>query len=258
MALKTFSRFYYGHIVTDENRFIDFDEGGGEITAELTPGYYSPTEYANEVRRALETTGANTYTVTFNRSNSHITISSTVTFSLLLGSGSHIGQSAASLLGFSASDLTGLSSYESNLISGSIYEPQFILQSFVDKDDNESLIDATVNKTSQGNVEVVRFGNENFIELNIKFITNLVMDNVYIKTNPNGLSDAQNFMKYVITKGRVEFVKDISDVDNFYTLQIEKTPEDQNGVKYKLKEQVTKGIPDVYETGVLTFRYVEL
>lgn len=258
MALKTFSRFYYGHTVTDDNRFINLDEGSGELAAELTPGFYSPSEYAQEVKRALDTAGANTYTVTFDRSDAHITISSTAVFYLLFATGSQVGQSAAPLLGFSSTDLSGQSSYESNLTSGYIYEPQFILQSFVDKDDQESLIDASVNKTSQGSVEVVRFGVENFVEFNIKFITDIVMDNVYIKTNPNGLNDARQFMKYVITKGRLEFVKDISNVNSYYTLQIEKTPEDSKGVKYKLKEQVTKGIPDVYETGVLTFRYVEL
>lgn len=257
MALSTFSKFYYGHIVNETNRFINFDEGSGELTVELTSGYYSATEYAAEVKRALDAEGTLTYNVTFLRSTGQLQISSTANFSLLFATGSQVGQSAGPLMGFSAIDLSGLSSYTSQNRSGNVYFPQFILQSFVDKDDSEGLIDSTVNKSASGLVEVIRFGVENFVEFNIRYITNTLMDGVVIKNNSQGLESARDFMKYLITKGRFEFMADEADPNTYYTLQLEKSPEDQNGTKYKLKEQVTRGLPNIYETGILICRVIQ-
>lgn len=256
MALSTFSKFYYGHIVNETNRFINFDEGSGELTAELTSGYYSATEYAAEVKRALDAEGLLTYNVTFLRSTGQLQISSTSNFTLLFATGSQVGESAGPLMGFSAIDLSGLSSYTSQNRSGKVYFPQFILQSYVDKDDSEGLIDSTVNKSASGQVEVIRFGVENFVEFNIRYITNTLMDGVVIKNNPQGLESARDFMKYLITKGRFEFMADEFDPNTYYTLQLERSPEDQNGTKYKLKEQVSRGLPDIYETGILICRVI--
>lgn len=257
MALSTFSKFYYGHVVGDSNRFINFDEGAGELTAELTTGYYSATEYAAEVKRALDAEGLLTYNVVFLRSTGQLQISSTSNFSLLFATGSQVGESAGPLMGFSVLDLSGSSSYTSQNRSGKVYFPQFILQSYVDKDDSEGLIDSTVNKSASGQVEVIRFGVENFVEFNIRYITSTPMDGVVIKNNSQGLESARDFMKYLITKGRFEFMADESDPNTYYTLQLEKSPEDQNGTKYKLKEQVTRGLPNIYETGILICRVIQ-
>jgi hypothetical protein len=256
LALSTFSKFYYGHVVVDSNRFINFNEGSGELAAELTRGYYSPSEYAAEVKRAMDSVGDLAYTVSFLRNTGQLQITSTANFSLLFATGSQVGESAGPLMGFSAIDLSGQSSYTSQNRSGSVYYPQFILQNYVDKDDSEALIDATVNKSANGQVEVIRFGVENFVEFNIRYITNKPTDGVVIKNNPNGISDARSFMKYLITKGRFEFMPNESDSNTFLTLQLERTPEDQNGTKYKLKEQVTRGLPDIYETGILVCRVI--
>lgn len=256
MALSTFSKFYYGHIVTESNRFINFNEGSGELIAEITPGFYSLTEFASEVKAAMDSVGTLTYNVSVNRSTGQLTISSTANFTLLFATGSQVGESAGPLMGFNAVDLAGDDTYTSQNRSGKEYKPQFILQSYVDKDDSEGLIDSTVNKSASGQVEVIRFGVENFVEFNIRFITNTLMDGLVIKNNPQGLEEARDFMKYLITKGRFEFMADETDPNTYYTLQLEKSPEDQNGTKYKLKEQVTRGLPNIYETGILICRVI--
>jgi hypothetical protein len=256
MALSTFSKFYFGHQVTEDNRFINFDEGDGELVAELTQGFYSATEYAQEVQRALNVAGDNAYAVTLNRSVPNLIIDVNNPTDFLFGTGQQIGQSAAPLMGFINQDLLGQTQIVGPNVCGSVFRPQFILQSYVDPDSSEGLIDPAVQRSSEGLIEVVRFGVENFVEFNLRYITNNEMDDVVIKNNPQGLQDAQQFMKYLITKGRFEFMVDINDSNEFLTLILERSPEDQNGTRYKLKEQVSRNLPGIYETGILICRVI--
>lgn len=258
MSLTTHSRIYYGLSVDETNFQIDFDEGGGELTADLQIGDYSLTELVDEVERALNEAGALTYTTTLDRSTRKITISAGANFDLLISSGSHAGTSAFDLIGFTGADLTGDDSYESNLGAGSEYVTQFIPQSYVSSDDLRGFAYATVNKSASGRVEMVTFGEEQFVEFNLKYITNIVQGTgTPIRTNISGKSDALALIRNLISKAPIEFMPDEDDYGDYETLQLESTPEDQNGTKYKLKELLGQNLPGYFETGVLKFRVID-
>jgi hypothetical protein len=255
MSLDTFSIFYYGFEITDSSRYISFDEGGGELTATLTMGSYTPTDIATEAQTALNAAGALTYTVTFNRSTRTFTIAATGTFSLLVSSGTS-GASAFSMFGFTGTDRTSAATYTGG-VAGSEYRPQFILQDHISTDNFQKLVSPKVNKAANGSVEVVRFGTEKFLQVNLKYITNKESDGRVIKYNASGVSDAQYFMRWITLKKEVEFMPSISDRSTYQSFILESTPDDKDGTGYKLKELYDKGLPNFFETGPLVFRLIE-
>jgi hypothetical protein len=257
MSLTTFSVFYFGHTVTAENNKIDFKEAVPELTATLNVGTYSLTDFVSEIKRALDAAGANTYTVSVNRTTRFITISTTATFELLVSSGSHAGTSAFTLMGFTGADRTGAMTYTGDSASGSAYYPQFVLQDHISTDDWQSSIMATVNKSANGEIEVVRFGTERFLQANIKYITDKQMDGNIIKNNQSGVDDAREFMQYITTKAEIEYMSDEDTPSTFQTVRLESTPDDRDGLTYKLKELYDKGLPGIFDTGPLKFRLVE-
>jgi hypothetical protein len=61
MSLTTHSRFYYGFLVTTESKYLPFDEGSGELLAEVKVGAFTAEEMATEIgvrsiQRAITTT----------------------------------------------------------------------------------------------------------------------------------------------------------------------------------------------------------
>lgn len=257
MAISTHSKFYYGHTIDTTNNAIDFDEGGAELHATLTTGEYTLTEFAAEVGRAMTEAGGQTYTASVNRTTRIITVSATSNFSLLVSSGTRSGTAAWTLLGFSGADKTGTNTYTGSAASGSSYSTQFKLQSYTPSANFMSSADATVNKSASGKVQVVRFGEERFVEFELKFITNTTMPSgAPIRTDASGLSNLQDFMDYLITKAPIEFMADEDTPSSYQKLILESTDADKNGVGYKIKEMYDKGLPGFYDTGLLKFRVV--
>jgi hypothetical protein len=257
MALSTFSCFYYGFEITSENNRINFSEGAGELTATVTVGSYTHTDVIAAVATALNNVGGLVYTVTLNRATRAITIAATGTFSLLTTSGTQSANSPFSLLGFTGADKTGLSTY-TGTASGFNYEPQFRLQEYVPLEHWTGAALASVNKSASGRVEVVKFGDESFMQCDIKYANNVIQpDNDIIKSNASGVEDLLSFMNFLITKGPIEFIPDIDTPNTFYKLLLESTPDSKDGVSFKLKERYDQGLPDWYDTGILKFRQVE-
>lgn len=254
MSLQTFSAFYYGHEVTSENNLIDFNEGGPDFIAEIDVGTYTLTQYAQAVQNALNDAGSNIYVVTLDRSTRTLTVSADNNFELLVATGVSTGTSAFPMMGFSGADRTGTDTYEGNLASGSAYYPQFILQDHIPQANFKRTVQAAVNESASGDVEIVRFGSVRFTQFNIMFITDLPMDDLVIKNNPTGVDDANAFMNYITKIAPIEFMPDISDLDTFEILKLESTPESKDGIDYTLKEEVQQKIPRVFRTGILVFR----
>lgn len=259
MSLTTLSKFYFGHTVTSENNLIDFKEGAGpELTATLTVGDYSLTEYAAEIKRVLDAAGALTYTVTFSRSTRVITITTTSTFSLLVSSGTHIGTGAFSMMGFTGADRTGASTYAGNTGSGSSFQPQFVLQDHVSSDDEQRSVEATVIRSASGRVEVVTFGTERFVTGRMRWNTNLLQpSNGPITSSVTGLSDLRTFMQYITTKAKVEYMPDKDTPSTYETVILESNEENPNGSGYKLRERYDIGLPGYFDTSILKFRVIE-
>jgi len=251
MALKTFSKFYYGYSITASspaNNIINFDEGSGELTAIMSPGNYTLTEILSAVKTAMDGAGTLEYTVSVNRNSRQITISSTASFDLLTNTGTAVGISPWSILGFStAADHTGASSYLGETSSGKVYYPQFILQDYKDPTMRQERIDASINESASGKLETVFFGVRNFIDFSLKFITDLEIGSHPFYNNPNGKADAVAFLNYLSTKGGFEFMPDKNNAGSFFSVLVDAMPGSSTGVGYELTELVGQNLPDIYE-----------
>lgn len=256
--ITTESAFYYGFEITANNKFICFDEGGGELIAEMRVGKYTLTSGVNEAIRAMNDAGSLVYSGSLNRSTRLLTISSTANFSLLTTSGTNT-LSAFPVLGFSGADKSGASTYTGSSAIGTSYRPQFRLQSYVDFNDNQQAVDSTVNISANGQVELIRFGVVKLMECNIDFITDIDQGHGgYIRTELTGVSKARTLMEYLVNKGPLEFVPDIENPNTYTNCVLESTPESKDGVNFKLKEKFSSGLIGYYSTGLLTFREVTI
>ena len=95
------------YVFTSDNNVITFNEGGGNLTATITPGTYNISDLISEIDTRLNAAGALTYTTTFSDITKKITLSATGNFNVLW---TFTDDNPASLLGFTV-DLGGSSSY---------------------------------------------------------------------------------------------------------------------------------------------------
>lgn len=249
--IETKSAFYYGHTVDQNNNIILFNEGSGDLEAEISYGTYSLTDYSNAVVVAMNSISTNSYTVLLDRDTRKMTISGTANFTLDVNNAS-VGNTAFPLMGFTTQK-TGSNSYAADEGSGSVYLPQFYLQGYSDFTYNKRYLQGTVKESASGIPEIVSFGLSRFMKCDIKFINNYThRDDAVIEENLSGLNDAINFMDYAISKGPMEFMEDRDTRATFVEVILEKTPTNSNGIGYILKELPT--VKGYYDTGMLEFR----
>jgi len=247
------SAFYYGFKIDENNRYLDFAEGGPQIDGVLNIGEYTLMGFAKELKRALDASGAQTYTVTVNRTTRIITIFAPGTFSLLVATGTHVGNTPFDLAGFTVTDRTGGNNYAGNLSAGFAYETQFPVSEYVSAEHSKLKESASVNVSAKGEVQTIYFGDGRRVKMNIRLITNKTgISNSGFYSNPNGISDAIDLMDFLISKGKAEFIPNVSDRNSFIDVILESTPQSNRGVAYELKNMAK----DVYETGQLLFREV--
>ena len=205
----------------------------------------------------MDALGSLDFTISFNRTTRKFTISSTSDFSLLFSTGPNAAQSTASLLGYTATDKTAASSYLAENVSGFEYSTQFYIQSYKDTSTNRKAIDGTVNKSASGVIEVIKFGNERFMEGEFLFITNIIQESIsIIRTNSTGREDFIQFIEWCTEKAPIEFIKNENDPSTFQTLVLESTPSDSKGLDYDLIEMYDRGLAQYYRSGVLKFRLI--
>ena len=261
--IKTKSSFYFGYEIVAEpyNGRMNLDEGSGEIVVEIPVGSYTLNTILVVIQNALNTQATQDYTVTADRLSRKITIASTASFDLLTNTGSGVGTSPWTLLGFdTSSDLTGLSSYTSILASAFEYRPQFILQSFVSDEDFQKPNQSVKNVAADGvTVQTISFGLAKFIQFDIKFITNRkdVADCINIEHNPTGVEDIIDLPQNFESIKDFEFNPDRANPGTFKRVIVESMPDFPEGTGYKLKELFDQNIIDVYETGVITLRVID-
>lgn len=119
-----------GNFVIDStNNKLNFKEsaGGAELTATLTSGAYTSTTLATEIKTQLEAVGAATYTVSKSATTGKWTIASNGAYlALLTNTGTNVGTSAWSAIGFStAADHTGATTYTGSNIA--IHTEEWVL-----------------------------------------------------------------------------------------------------------------------------------
>lgn len=262
--IKTKSKFYYGHTVDTDNYLLDFKEGAGaELTATLSVGEYSLTDFVTELIRALNEAGALTYTGALNRATRIITITGSGVFTILGATGTHTGLNILSLAGYAAADTSSATSHAGTSASGSVWSPQWTMQSYVSFDDNVSSIDGIVRESTSGIIEAVSFGRRYIMEANFKFITDVKQGpmsstnaSAELENDSSGVANARAFLTYAISKAPMEFIPDRATVATFTDCILESTPESQDGLAFKIKELYSMNLSGYYETGLLTFRRV--
>jgi len=258
MALLTKSKFYFGIEITQDNNSLDFDEGSGEISIVIPVGIYSPKQISDKIASLLTAAGTQTYTCVFNRTTRKLTISSVATFDILILTGTHTATTLYTVLGYTGGvDLTGFTSYVAPSTTGYEYVPQFYLLDYVPLEHNVKSVQASINETGSGAIEVIRFGTKRFMECSIELITNnkFLGDSIW-SYNPQGVEDTLLFLNYATQKSYVEFMPDKSDVANYSTLLLESTESDQQGIGFKLLEQLEYGA-GYFKTGKLVFREIK-
>jgi hypothetical protein len=256
MTVKTYSAWSYGHSITTENNQLPFSENGiDELVGELNSGGYTISSLATEMARSMNSVGTLNYTASVDRTTGIITISGDSNFFLYVTSSTLSGISAYQELGFTT-ERSGANTYDGDERSGSIFEPQFLLQSYVDFVDNQKSNNVTVQESATGKVQVVKYGNVNFMECNITLQTNIPQGKgSIIKNDVAGYDNLLAFMQYATTKQPLEFYKDIDDPENTFTdCIVEKTASDSKGTGFKLKELYSRGFADWWETGIISFR----
>ena len=257
--IYTFSSFLLPITVTTSNQNLNFDEGGGELLAQIDTGVYNLSTIGAALETALNLAGADVYTVTTDRQNRLITISSDGTFDLLISSGSQIGTTIFTDLGFTGADTGSAASHTSDTAFSFLYRPQFLIQNYVPADNKKEKIDSVINESSGGVIETINFGTRRKIKMDLKFITSRqdVADGVHIKYNPTGYEDAITFMDGIITKNQFEFMPDLNDADEFLLCILDKTPASSTGVGYEFTELSKQQINDVYELNGLVLRVID-
>jgi hypothetical protein len=256
-VIDSWSKFYYSFQVDATNQYLSFDEGSGEVVATIRRGKYAPTQGLLEVASQMNNVGGLTYTVSMNRATRKVTISSTSNFTLKVNSGSTFASSIFALLGFTGADRTGASSYTGNLQIAKEYAVQFKVQDYIAPEHYKKSVDTTIKKAADGTVEVVTFGLERYIQLNIKYVTNKASDGQVIRYNANGVEDLVEFLDWLITKAPCEFIPDEDDPASYFTVLLDKTPDGQTGTDYILKELYAQNLAGYFESGRLIFRVVE-
>lgn len=257
MALKSLSAFIYGHTIDDSNQFINFSEDGiTELAATIEVGSYTLTSFLDAIAVALNDIGDNEYTVSVDRSTRLITISADANFDLLVTTGTQVAISAFQLMGFTT-DRSGSNSYVADVASGLLYEPQTKLYGFVPFENNNSTVQSKVNESSNGDIELVTYGDRKFARFNIKYISDIEGQN-YITSNPNAVAEANAFMNYIRLKRPFEFITDKTDFNNYYSAILESTPQSGDGTSYELEELYAEGLAFYYQTGIITLRQIEV
>ena len=256
MIINTFSSFYYGQVVDSSSFIIPFDEGFGEINAEVAIGNYSLSTLGNAIAAAMNEFGENEYTVSVDRLTRRYTIESSAPFDLLFGSSLNSEISIAPITGFELTDLTGEDNYTGQLPSGSVYVPQFKLQSFTDFQLFKRSNSPTVRNSASGRVEVVKYADSNFMKCDITLITDILGQGV-IRNNANGVQDAIDFMNFATSKRKMEFNYNFEDPSVFERCILESTQESNDGVDFELRPLYSRGLTGYYELPSLVFRRVE-
>ena len=252
MDIESYSAFIYGYTVTSQNYFLPFVEGGTDRLATLKIGSYTFTRFALELSRAMNAAGSSEYTITVNRSTQKITITSVDNFDLSIGS-VYSERDCFGLAGFNVNDKIGGNSYESDFSTGTVFKPQYKLQSYIDFDDEREASSSSKNVSGSGEVEVVKFGDINIMSCNIVYSTDIETGKKgAIINNQNGVSALREFLKHISEPYKVEFIPDVSDFEDYTECLLNSSESSSTGTGYKMKSM--KEGRKFKQSGMLKFR----
>lgn len=254
MAQANRSMFLYGFRVNENNRSIDFRSVALETVrlASLNLGYYSLTSLCSEIKRALQAVDpSRTFTVTVDRTISgglenRVTIATNGShFEILGSSGPRAASSALSLIGFTATDLTGALTYSGSSSAGTVLIPRLPIYNYKSPTQKKQVF-GNVNVSASGKKEAVVYSVQTFWVGEFKYEFQSVVD-----------SEWPGFIDWIIQQREIEFTPDITAPTTFYTGTLERTEADSKGLAHEMIEQISERLPGLYRTGSMTFRVSE-
>lgn len=252
--LQTRSSFYFDIKIDPGQNRISFQELTGPLRiAVLQAKSYTLESLSIALAQAFTLAGNQVYTATFDRVTKSITLSAPDDFDILVQSGPFNGSSVYSRLALGTNDLTGQNSYTTGVI-GKEYRPQLFLLDYVPGNLNQQAIESSINETSGGEVEVVRYGIKKIFEMTIDFVTETYQENGWIENDNQALAKLQEFIEFLVQKNVVEFYPDRDNLDESVILLLERTGQSQQGVGFKIQEKPS--FVGYYTTGLLQFREV--
>jgi len=250
MALTGISLIRYGLEVNAFNSSLDFKavSGGSEISATLATGYYSLTGLMDEVVRAMNAADpAHIYGYTINRSinsgtENRVTITTNGAFlSLLFATGSRAISSCAALLGYSATDKTGATSYTSQSSAGETFLTARAGYTY-QAPETTRRIQGTVNISASGEKEAIVFNVMQFLEVEYRH-----------ETQADTFTTWADFFTWAIRQRPFEITPIASTYNTFYDVTLDSTEYDGKGLGYQMKEMLPE-FPFYYRTGKLRLR----
>jgi hypothetical protein len=250
MALKQRSLFLYGYEVNSTNYAIDFRTTSMETIrqASLTYGFYSLTGLLTEIARAMNAVDStHTFAATADRTISggtqnRITIPTTSAyFELDFASGPRTSVNAASLLGFTATDKTGATTYTGSLTSGTAFSPSLVGYNYLSPDFYHKVF-GSLNISASGQKESIVFQIQKFFQVQFKY-----------EPEADVIASWKPLVDWMIQQKPLEFTPDITAPSTFYECTLESAPEDGKGLGWKFVEMLPN-FPFQYDTGLLKFR----
>jgi hypothetical protein len=249
--------FLYGFDINYANKYINFKSSslGSQLTATLKEGNYTATSFALEVKRAMDAAdGINKYTVGIDRSvdagaSNRLHISTNGSFlSILFLTGTNAANSPKAIMGYDSLDYTGSTSYSGYTNAGTILLPDFSTWDYLGPD-NLIKNDGVKNVSASGIKETLVFSQMRFFQGQWKYIADFGAS--------AQATQWKLFLKYAIKQLKFEFTPSIyEDVDTIYQCTLESTPEDGNGMGYRLTQMTGVGLYRFYDTGVMKFRVI--
>lgn len=252
MALRQKSIFWYGITIDSTNRSIDFRTAnlGPIYQATLTLGNYTLSGFIAEIGKQLKAANSTTtFTVSLNRSfgltSNRLTLgSSTGFFQLLFGTGPRYSSSAARVMGFTATDKTGLSSYTGTSNVGIYLLPEYKGYTYLGPDFMHTVFGA-LNVSARGDKEAIVWSIQKFFQVEFKY-----------EPETKVITEWLPFMDWLIQQRPIEYVPDYTIPNTFYQATLESSPADGKGLAYTMKEMLPD-FPFNYQTGTLKFRQKE-
>lgn len=250
MALKNPSLILYGFTVDVSNQYIDFQAsgGGGVLTATIPMGAYCLGDLLTAISAAMAAADpSHTYTVTADRTiaggtQNRVTIKTSGTFlSLLFATGGHAAASAAVLLGYGPTDLTGATQYSGIQSAGTSIIPVMQGYNWVSPNRLHRAF-GNVNVSANGTKEATVFQIQKFFEVEFRYEPESIIDTVW-----------QPFFDWAIQQQDFEFTPDITQPTTFYPCTLESTDEDGQGLGFRMSEMLPE-FPGLYQTGKLAMR----
>ena len=253
MALSNPSLFLYGFEVTNQNASLDFRAMslGPILQATLNNGFYSLSSLAVEIVRAMQAVdSANTYTVLVDRSiaggtQNRVQISTSGSYlDLLFLTGPRAASTCAPLIGFNQSDYTGLLTYTGSFSAGTPLIPNWTGKQYLAPDFWQKVF-GQVNVSASGVKEAIVFNVQKFFQVQFQYIPSATWSSAWTP-----------LFNWMIQQREIEFTPDITMPSEFFECTMETSSADGKGLAFKAREMLSETMPNLYDTGIMSFRLV--